>query len=559
MGSIATDQPDFDVIILGSGLSGICSLYHIRKQFPTWRIKVIEAAESVGGTWYWNRYPGARVDTEALSYCFSFDKDILKEWYWKDTFATQPDVLEYINFVCSRLDLVKHVQFNTKIQSATWDDVGRSWLLVDQNQHQYATRFLVSCIGFLSAPTLPAIPGIDKFKGEAFHTSRWPRDLRLNEDFAEKRIGIIGTGATGIQVITAISAQPNIKSLHVFQRRANWSAPLRNAEISAEDMVKHHAGYGEIFRQCASTPSGFLHAADPRKSSEVTHDERVRLWDKLYEQPGFSKWLGPFSDTYTDSTANKMYSDWMASKIRERVDNPAIAESLIPKDHGFGTRRIPLESGYFEAYNKPHIHLVDLKKSPIQQVTDTGIKTEDGSAYDLDILIFATGFDAITGAFNAIEWHAKHDKPLIGTSNDASGKGRRAIWLDHKPSTFLGTFIPDMPNLLMVLGPHQPFGNAPRSIEHSAQLVTDLLSHCEANNYSYVEVTPEAAQRWNDHVVECSKGALSNEVDSWMTGINSNVPGKTVRSIARYAGSAIEYRRRCKECKDAGWRELMFA
>ncbi|KAJ9655258.1 hypothetical protein H2201_008843 [Coniosporium apollinis] len=559
MGSLPTQaEQAYDVLIIGAGLSGICSLIHIRKRFPSWRVRVIEAGEDVGGTWYWNRYPGCRFDSESLSYGFSFDKDLLEEWHWKEAFSSQAETHKYIKRVAEKHNLYKDIQFNAKITTAHWNDTEHTWTFVDEAGDKYTARFFISCLGFLSSPTLPAIPGIEDFRGEAFHTSRWPRDLDTSRDFANKRIGVIGTGATGIQTITATSKEPSIKSLSAFQRTANWSAPLRNSEISVEQMAKYRMEYDAIFQRCAETPSCFLHQADPRKSADVTDEERLALWEKLYAEPGFGKWLSVFSDTYTDRQANELYSKFMANKIRERVHDPDVAESLIPKNHGFGTRRVPLESGYFEAFNKPNVHLIDLQKTSISRITADGILTSDGKEHELDVLIYATGFDAITGAFNAIKWHAKDDRPLIASSD--SKEGERAIWVDHKPSTFLGLTAPAMPNMFIVLGPHQPFGNATRSIEHAVQVISDLLQYCKDKNYTYVEPTQEAVDEWTQHVIECSKAAtLTNEVDSWMTGVNKNVKGKTVRRVARYTGSAIEFRKRCEDCKLSGYKGLMFA
>lgn len=547
----------YDVLILGAGLSGICSLHYIRERFPSWSVKAIEAGESVGGTWYWNRYPGARFDTESVTYQFSFDKDILDQWHWKEAYSPQTEILKYLEYVAEQKDLNKDIKFNTRIKSAHWQAGERIWRFVDEEGNQYKTRFFISCLGILSAPTLPAIPGIDAFEGEAFHSSQWPRCFEMSRDFADKRIGVIGTGATGIQIITALSKEPSIKSLHVFQRTANWCAPLRNTKVTVEQMAVIRASYAEMFELCAATPMSLIHQADPRKSSEVTDEERLALWEKVYAEPGFGKWLGAFSDTYSDRQANELYSAFMAKKIRDRVHDPKIADSLVPKNHGFGTRRVPLDSGYFEAYNKPNVHLVDLQKTPIDLITAKGVKTSDGKEHELDVLIFATGFDAITGAFSAIDWHAKDDRPLLGNGN--TPEGQKAIWQDHRPHTYLGLTAPAMPNMFMVLDPHQPIGNATRSIEHAVEVITELLAYCKDNDYTFVEPSQEAVDEWTDHVVECGNGLLMNKVDSWMTGVNKKVKGKTQRHVARYLGSAVAFRKRCEDCRLAGWKGLNFA
>ncbi|PSN61559.1 cyclohexanone monooxygenase [Corynespora cassiicola Philippines] len=558
MGSLPyqSGQP-YDVLIIGAGLSGIYSLYQIRSRFPSWRVKVIEAGTDVGGVWYWNRYPGCQIDTESLSYCYSFDNDLLEEWDWKDTFAFQPDTHKYIQRVAEKHDLYKDIQFNTRIKYAKWKEEDHTWTFTDENSEKYTSRFFVSCLGFLSNPTLPAIPGIENFQGQAFHTSRWPLDLDITRDFRKKQVGVIGTGATGIQTITTISKADTVGSLTVFQRTANWSAPLRNAKITPEKMKIHKNEYNAMFKQCAETPSGFMHQADTRKSSEVEDEERVALWEKLYAEPGFGKWLGVFKDTYTDREANALYSDFMASKIRERVKDPSTADSLIPKDHGYGTRRVPLESGYFEAFNKPDVNLVDLKKTPITHVRKDGIETADGKHHHLDLIIYATGFDAITGAFNAIEWHGKDGRPLIAKSSKSDSL--RPIWPDHRPSTYLGIHVHGLPNTFMVLGPHQPFGNATRSIEHTVDVICDLLYFCKENGSTYVEPKPDAVEKWTAHVMECSRGSMINEVDSWMTGVNTNVEGKNVKNVARYTGSIQEYKKWCRECRESGYSGLVFA
>lgn len=557
MGSMPHIPQTYDVLIIGAGLSGLCSLYHLRQRHPDWRVKIIDAAPDVGGTWYWNCYPGCRFDSESVSYGFSFDKDLLEKWHWKNTFAPQTETHKYIQYFATKHDMYKDIQFNTFVESGKWDDSNRCWTFTDKEGQRYTTTFFVSCVGVLSNPTLPAIVGIDDFRGQLFHTSRWPRDIIPSRDLKGKRIGVIGTGATGIQTITAVSEIEGVKSLTVFQRTANWSAPLRNESVSVEKMEELRKNYNETFERCAATPSGFLHSADPRKTTEVTDKERLALWEKKYSEPGFAKWLGVFCDTYVDREANALYSYFIANKIRARVHDSATADSLIPKDHGFGTRRVPLESGYFEAYNKSHVRLVDLRKTPITMVTSQGIETSDGKVHELDILICATGFNAITGAFADINWQGRDGRPLIACSD--TPEGERAIWPDHRPSTYLGIGIPSMPNMFTVLGPHSPFGNIPRSIERSALMVADLLSFCKENGYTYAEPTQEAVDSWTDHVHECNKAqVLINEVDSWMTGVNTNVKGRNVRSVVRYTGSAVEYRKRLDNVRKSRFEGFSF-
>lgn len=452
------------------------------------------------------------------------------------------------------------MQFNTRIKTATWQDEPRTWLFEDSKGQRYVTRWFVSCIGFLSSPTIPAIPGVEDFKGLARHGSAWPRDFDMKRDFGGKRVGVIGTGATGIQTIQATAKEPSVKSLHVFQRTANWSAPLRSEPISPEKMENLRRNYDQVWDACNSTSSGFLHGADPRKTMEVPEEERLAFWEKLYAAPGFGKWVGVFSDAYTNREANEAYSAFHALKIRERVNDPVVAESLIPKDHGFGTRRVPLETGYFEVYNQANVHLVDLKKTPIERITSNGIITSDGREHELDVLVFATGFNAVTGAFAEIEWRGKGSRPLLGYSNQSTGKTTQPqpVWLDHRPKTFLGLSVPAMPNMFMVLGPHQPFGNAPRSIENAVSNVTDLLQFCTEKGYTYAEPTEAAVQGWTEHVFKCSEGSLINEIDSWITGVNKNVKGRSERTVVRYTGHMHEYKRRCESCKSAGWEGFNF-
>lgn len=430
----ANKDLDYDVLIIGAGLSGIYSLY--RMKALGLRVRALETGGGEGGTWYFNRYPGARFDSESWSYGFSFSKEVLDEWQWTEHFAPQPETLRYAQFLTDKFDLRRDMQFNTTIESAHYQDDSNSWLLTDQNGKTYSSRYLLTAIGILNNFTPPNIPGVHDFKGNAWHTSQWPADDSILDG---KRVGIIGTGATGIQVIQTIASRPS--SLSVFQRTPNWSAPLRNSKISQEEMQDIRKRYPEIFEACLSSHAGFVHRTTSLNTLEMTPEERDAAWEALYAQPGFAKFLGVNSDIFINRDANKLYSDWMANKIRGRVHDPVVAEKLIPKCHGFGTRRLPLETGYFEVFNQPNVHLVDVKEDPIERICETGIKTRDRK-HELDVLIYATGFDAVTGSFRAIDFQGRNNTKLVNTW----GEGIR---------TYLGLTVEDFPNMFMVMGPHQ--------------------------------------------------------------------------------------------------------
>jgi cation diffusion facilitator CzcD-associated flavoprotein CzcO len=332
------------------------------------------------------------------------------------------------------------------------------------------------------------------------------------------------------------------KQLTVFQRTPNWCAPLHNSKIDAEEMATIKAGYADLFRRCQETFACFLHTPDPRGTFEVSPEEREAFFEKLYASPGFGIWQGNFRDILTDPKANDAISSFVARKIRQRVKDPAIAEKLIPTNHGFGTRRVPLETRYYEAYNQSNVHLVDIKETPIDRITPTGIKTSNAE-YAFDIIIYATGFDAITGSFDRIDFRG---------SNGVRLKDKWAAG----PRTYLGVLVEDFPNMMMLMGPHTALGNIPRSIEYSVDWVTGLLRYARQHRLTRVEATKQGVASWTDHVKAMGVGLLSNEVNSWMTGINSNVEGKQTRIIARYSGSAPAYRARCDQVAADSYQEL---
>ena len=526
---------DFDAIVIGAGVAGLYQLYRLRNLGM--RVQLFEAGTGVGGTWYWNRYPGARFDSESYSYGYSFSQELLDEWDWSEHFASQPEILRYLQHVADKFDLYKDIQFSSEVKSATYRDDTRSWEIQLQDGSKFKCRFLITGIGLLSQPTLPKIPGIDSFKGQSFHTSRWPHE---SVSYSGKRVAVIGTGATGVQTIQEICK--DVGHLTVFQRRPNWCAPLHNAKIEPDEMKEIRAGYEEIFETCNQTAAGFLHTADSRSTFEVSEDERYEFWENLYASKGFGIWQGNFKDVLIDPKANEAMSEFVANKIRQRVEDPDTAEKLIPKDHGFGTRRVPLETRYYESYNRDNVELVDIIETPIEKVTPDGIVTTDRS-FEFDLIIYATGFDAILGSYNKIEISGVHGRRL------------KDQW-DDELSTFLGIQINNFPNLFMILGPHALLGNNPRSIEFNVEWITDLIGHMTARNLTRAEATAEAVESWYQHVLEQGEGLLANQIDSWMTGVNSNLDGRQKRIIARYSGTQTSYRQRCNEVVESGYAEL---
>ena len=526
---------DFDAIVIGAGVAGLYQLYRLRNLGM--RVQLFEAGTGVGGSWYWNRYPGARFDSESYSYGYSFSQELLDEWDWSEHFASQPEILRYLQHVADKFDLYKDIQFSSEVKSATYRDDTRSWEIQLQDGSKFKCRFLITGIGLLSQPTLPKIPGIDSFKGQSFHTSRWPHE---SVSYSGKRVAVIGTGATGVQTIQEICK--DVGHLTVFQRRPNWCAPLHNAKIDPDEMKEIRAGYEEIFETCNQTAAGFLHSADSRSTFEVSADERYEFWENLYASKGFGIWQGNFKDVLIDPKANEAMSEFVANKIRQRVEDPDTAEKLIPKDHGFGTRRVPLETRYYESYNRDNVELVDIIDTPIEKVTPDGIVTTDRS-FEFDLIIYATGFDAILGSYNKIEISGVHGRRL------------KDQW-DDELSTFLGIQINNFPNLFMILGPHALLGNNPRSIEFNVEWITDLIGHMTARNLTRAEATAEAVESWYQHVLEQGEGLLANQIDSWMTGVNSNLDGRQKRIIARYSGTQTSYRQRCNEVVESGYAEL---
>ncbi len=532
-----TEDQTFDVVVIGAGVSGLYMLHRLRELGLA--TKVIEAGTGVGGTWYWNRYPGARFDSESYSYGYSFDDDLLQEWEWTEHFSAQPENLRYLEHVADRFDLRRDIAFETRVVAAHYDEEVNRWTVHTDGGDRYRCRYLITAMGALSVPTLPAIEGRDTFAGPAFHTSDWPRQPF---DLAGRRVGVIGTGATAVQLIPLVAEQAG--QLTVFQRRPNWCAPLHNRPITADEQADIKARYREIFAQCNETFAHFLHDSDRRKALEVDEEERLALYEKLWAEPGFGIWMANFRDVLVNEEANATLSAFAADKIRERVDDPELAEKLIPTDHGFGTRRVPMETNYYETYNRPDVTLVDLMTDPIREITPDGVVTDAG-LHELDVIIYATGFDAVTGAFDRIDFRG------------AGGMSLADKWADG-PVTFLGMTVGGFPNLFTLVGPHNAstFCNMPRCIEQNVDWVTDLVRHLEAEGVVRCEPTAAAERAWTDHVHETAERMLLSRVNSWFMGVNDNL-GRTERRFLLYAGGGPQFRERCDEVAADGYAGLV--
>ena len=533
-----TEHLDFDAVVIGAGVAGLYQLYKLRELGL--RVRTFEAASGVGGTWYWNRYPGARFDSESWTYGYSFSRELLDEWDWSEHFSPQPETERYLNHVADKFDLRRDIQFNTRVAAAHFREDTRSWEITLENGSCVTARFVITAIGILSAPTMPNIPGIASFTGQSCHTHDWPKE---GVDVAGKRVGIIGTGATAVQTIQEIAK--TVGHLTIFQRTPNWCAPLNNGRISKQEMQGIRVRYPEILALCRETPGCYIHSTDPRTTLEVTPEERIAFWEKLYASPGFGIWQGNFSDMLTDRTANALASAFIADKIRQRVHDSVVAEKLIPKNHGFGTRRVPLETGYYEVFNQPNVELVDINETPIERVTAAGIQTSQRE-HAFDILIYATGFDAISGAFDRID------------IKGAGGKRLKDVWANG-PQTYLGVFVEGFPNLLMAMGPHAGLGNYTRTAEYSVEWVTGMIRHAEQRGLTRIEATAAGVCEWTDYVHALGQGQLMNEIGSWMTGVNRNVEGKQVPRIMRYSGGHPAYREHCDAVAAEGYRTLAMA
>ncbi|MET7335389.1 NAD(P)/FAD-dependent oxidoreductase [Nonomuraea sp. NPDC005650] len=502
---------DIDVLVVGAGVTGIYQLYRARA--AGFSVKLLEAGDGVGGTWYWNRYPEARFDSESYTYGYLFSKELWEEWEWSEQFAGQPEIERYFNHVADRFDLRRHMVFNSTVTSAVYDEAAGRWAVTSNDGFLYRARFLIAATGVLSIPFIPGIPGRESFRGEQHHTGRWPK---TPIDFTGKRVAQIGTGSSGVQIVPAIADQ--VASLTVYQQVADWCTPLNNAPITPVEQADLKADFEAIRETLNTSPSGFLHELPTRKGADETKEQRREFYEKLWNSPGFRKLSQTYLDMTTDPEINAEWCEFMAGKIRGIVKDPVTAEKLIPKGHGYGGRRPPFVTGYFEAFNNSNVSLVDLNERPITRITETGIETADGLR-EFDIVIWATGYDFGTGALNRM---------------GVQGRGGLALkehWSEG-PLTYLGVVTAAFPNFFFPGGPHGAAGNNPRYSGDQVDFITDLLVYARDHGYGVIEVDGAAEDEWTGAMNSSTQSSFLKS--SYFYG--SNIPGKPVRQLLNPAG-----------------------
>ncbi len=510
--SPAASSPDVDVLIVGAGITGLYQLHRALEE--GFSARLVEAGEGVGGTWFWNRYPGARFDSESYTYGYLFSRELFDEWEWSEHFAGQPEIERYLNHVVDRFGLREHLRFRAPVTSAVWDAGAAAWAVTTGDGVVTSARFVVCATGVLSVPYLPDVPGLADFGGVQHHTGRWPAE---GVDVAGKRVAVVGTSSSGVQVVPAIADEA--APVTVYQRSANWCTPLNNRPITAGEQAELREGFEQLREVLNTSVHGFHHPMNPRSAFEDSREERLSFFERMWASPGFMKFTSNYADLLANPEANAEWCEFIASKIRAAVDDPAVAELLIPKDHRYGEKRPPYVTGYFESFNRPNVELVDLRAEPMLRVTATGIETPAGERHH-DVIVWATGFDFGTGAMLRM-----------------GILGRDAVALtDHwaeGPTTFLGVQTAGFPNLFFPGGPHAAAGNNPRYNGDQVDLVTDVLVQARKVGADVVEVTAEAEDRWTAMVDTAAAATPFGTIGQYVGG---NIPGKPKRYLLNAGG-----------------------
>jgi cation diffusion facilitator CzcD-associated flavoprotein CzcO len=510
--------PEFDAIVIGVGFGGLYALHKLRNEQGL-KVQAFDKAGDVGGTWYWNRYPGALSDSETQVYCYSFDKELLQDWDFDTSYVNQPKILSYLNHVTDRFDLRRSITFNTGIAGAHFDESRNLWVVRTDQGATHTARFIVTALGLLSVINYPNIPGRDSFKGELHHTGAFPQNL----SFAGKRVGVIGTGSTGLQVNTALA--PQVGHLTVFQRSPQYSVPVGNRPLTKERVAEIKKNYDSIWEHVFSSMTGFAFTESKISTFSVSAEEREAIYEKAWQQGGgFNYMFGTFNDIAVDAAANEEAASFIRRKIAQTVKDPETARKLTPTD--LYARRPLCDSGYYEIFNRDNVTLVDCKATPIEAIVPNGIRTADGVVHELDMIIFATGFDAVDGNYKVM---------------DLRGRGGQTMaehWQEGATG-YMGTMTAGFPNMFMVLGPHGPFSNLPPAIEMQVEMMADLVAKATKEGLASIEISKEAEAAWVNHCDELAAGSLFSQVDSWIFG--ANIPGKK-RTLVFYFGGVRQFR-----------------
>jgi cation diffusion facilitator CzcD-associated flavoprotein CzcO len=526
----------FDAVVVGAGFAGLYMLYRLRELGLSAR--VFEAGDGVGGTWYWNRYPGARCDVESLDYSYSFSDELQQEWRWTERYAAQPEILQYINHVADRFDLRRDVQLRTRVTAARFDEAAGWWTVETDRGDRVSARFCIMATGCLSAAQVPRFPGLETFRGDRYHTGHWPHE---GVDFSGQRVGVIGTGSSAIQSIPIIAEQA--AHLFVFQRTPNFSVPAHNAPLDPELERRVKASYAAFRRQARESRIGFVVERSEASALAVTPEERQQEYEKRWRRGGLG-FTATYVDLLTSAEANETAAEFCRAKIRAIVRDPAVAEALVPRDYPVGTKRMCVDTRYYETFNRPNVTLVDIRRTPIEAITAEGLRTRE-HPYALDSLVFATGFDAMTGALLAIDIRGRE------------GRSLREAWAEG-PRTYLGLAIAGFPNLFTITGPGSPsvLSNMIVSIEQHVDWIADCLTYLRTHGCAAIEATPGAQEAWVSHVNEVGHATLYPRAASWYMG--ANVPGKP-RVFMPYIGGVGAYRQTCDGVAARGYEGFTLA
>ncbi|MGX4770225.1 flavin-containing monooxygenase [Bradyrhizobium guangdongense] len=523
---------ELDALVVGAGFSGLYQLLRLRDNHGL-KVKAVEAAHGVGGTWFWNRYPGARCDSESHVYWYTFSLDLMQQWEWSERYPGQAEILRYLNFVADKLDLKRDIQFGTRVAAAHYQQATNRWHIRAETGETFIAKFLITAVGCLSSANVPDIPGLKTFKGEWYHTGQWPHE---GVEFAGKRVGIIGTGSTAIQAIPVIADQA--KHLTVFQRTANYSVPARNAPLTADfkQYVKRNAR--EIRATTHQTYNGMGFKVAERKAVDTPPEERERIYEEAWERGGL-QFRASFEDMLISKEANDTATEFIKRKIRSIVKDPSTAAVLADIDHPYAAKRPPIDTDYFETYNRPNVTLVDVKAAPIRQISETGIRTDEAE-YPLDIIVFATGFDAMTGPLLKMDIRGR------------DGIALKDVWAAG-PRNYLGLQVAGFPNMFTITGPGSPsvLCNMPVAIEQHVDWITDCIAHMRTNGLERIEARADAVDTWVSEVNEAAARTLLPQAKhSWYLG--ANIPGKP-QVFMPYAGGLVRYRQICQNVVTRGY------